>query len=414
MSTKPKKPKKTAAARKKQKTIARWIIRGLAFAFVATSVYFLFVLGGFVMEKYNELSATDNKSTNADHTPYETTATDQSDKVGYYLVGLAGKNPDEDPLETLSVVCFDKQAKTLRILQLPGATYIGEDDTWAVRTASKVWANPKDLPFCEVCGDIRVYTPDIDNDKHAACGTILTMKAGSAGTNLAELFNKQYSLPVDGYFILPQQAFVKLIDLVGGVDIELESTLKVEDTSYAKGLRTLDGAAALQYVTTYGDGIDKDIAHLTQVQKIMVSLLQRLFRADDTALQKEIIGPLQNGSTPIRVSRDYPATNIVSLIAELRQVPFSNMTSYVLPGESAKKSGTTYFSPHKAALLTLLNEQFNPYGRPITEADILLTELASGKKSDIHEKKWDTFVVPQSGQTNASTTNSTTTTTTKK
>ena len=76
----------------------------------------------------------------------------------------------------------------------------------------------------------------------------------------------------------------------------------------------------------------------------------------------------------------------------------------MLPGGAAKSGGVTYFSPNKAELLTLLNENFNPYGREILEGDLQLATLSGAKKSDLHKQTFAEVMADQSGEVTATTT----------
>ena len=96
----------------------------------------------------------------------------------------------------------------------------------------------------------------------------------------------QYNLgvPVDYYARLNFQGFIKLVDLVGGVDIEVEETL--HDTAYPDnnygtevlhieaGPHHFDGEMALKYARTrHGTG---DFDRARRQQQVMVALLSRV------------------------------------------------------------------------------------------------------------------------------------------
>ena len=92
------------------------------------------------------------------------------------------------------------------------------------------------------------------------------------------------------------------------------------------------------------------------------------------------------------------------MMAGFSKVGLSNMTYYVLPGTAATSNKVEYFSPHKAELTALLTKVFNPYGRAITEADLLLTELTEGGETDVHEQKLSELALDQTGDVTPGTT----------
>lgn len=387
--------------RKKKSAAGKRVLIGLMLVLIAVSTVFIVYVGKYIYATYQQWKPAANTE-DFPLTSYDTTPASDRDKVGYYLLGLMGKESHDDTLEMLSLVCLDKKAKKASILQIPQATYLGEGGSFAVAAAGDVWANPKPYDWCDTCGK-RLYEPDISDGKHTACGTAVTQKTGSSTVNLVEVFNEQYSMPVDGYFLFEQESFVKLIDLTGGVDVKLDAAMQVDDVSYKAGVQTLDGKAALQYVTTYKAGIDGDIGRMGRLQQVFVSLFQRLFKATEKELTDSLIGPLMNGSTPIRVTAETKTEDIVSLIQEAGKVSFESMTAYVIPGVSASAGGKTYYSVRKAELLSLLTEAFNPYGRAIAEGDLGITELKGSGSPDTRKRVLSDWVVDQAGQVTTTT-----------
>ena len=214
-----------------------------------------------------------------------------------------------------------------------------------------------------------------------------------------------------------------------GVDVELEADMKLGSIDYKKGVQTLDGESALAYVLRKGDGAAGDVSRMVSSRKVTVALLQRLMAAagkgvtDKDPLAKDIIGALMGGSTPIRTMTTTEAmlsmmpepakadkeklsysTSFAAMMAGFSKVGLSNMTYYVLPGTAATSNKVEYFSPHKAELTALLTKAFNPYGRAITEADLLLTELTEGGETDVHEQKLSELALDQTGDVTPGTT----------
>lgn len=394
---------KRPAAKKKKKGHGRAVLSVLMVVLILAASGFIYYLGRTMYAYYKEQTTDTGSDTDlVSPITYETTPVAQSSKVGYYLVGLMGADGNQGKTEMLSLACFDKKAKSVNILQVPQDTYLGTDGTFKVKRISEIFANPQDVDWCENCRR-RVYAPEKGEDNtHTVCGKTLTKKEGSATVNLAEAFNLQYGMPVDGYYILEQDSLVKLVDLVGGIDIDLAFDVKVDDTTYTKGVHTIDGAAALSYVMASDDKIESDIDRFSRFQQVFTALLQRLFRMSETELTDDVFKPLMRGSTPLRVAVGDDYESIVKLVHQLSGVSFENMTAYVLPGESAKSDGSTYYSVHRQELLALLNDRFNPYGDPLTEGDLGAAELKATGSADLHETKLSQWMQEQTGATTTS------------
>ncbi|MDD3693595.1 MAG: LCP family protein [Oscillospiraceae bacterium] len=340
-------------------------------------------------------------------TSHDKTPPKYAGSVAYYVLGLLGEQIT-DPTEMLSIMCWDKKQNTLNILQLPQDTYLGETGQWAVRRAADVWGNPKPLDWCTTCRR-QVEPTEIEDGKHVAvCRTTITKMPGSASQDLCDVFNDLLGLPVDGYFLFPQQALVKLVNLLGGIDIDLESAISVNNIDYKKGIQTLDGDGALYYALNRKSGIDGDIDRLVRQRKVFVALFQRLASKSKSSLTNSYIVPLMNGSTPLR--SDFNRTQMVDLIVEMNGLAPSSMTAYILPGRTARVGGKTYFAPHPDSLLSLLNESFRPYGGAITKDKIIAKELGSGNVSNTRRQVLSEIAVEQSGIVKTTTTESTSTT----
>lgn len=402
--------KKPAGTRKKN-TRGRKVVIILLVVLIVISLLFIFFTGRYL---YLQIASPKESASDTPLSSYDTTPETDVDKVAYFAFGLMGATAT-DPTELLSLVCYDKQAKTIRILEIPMDTYLGDSDLFAVKKTSEVWGNPKPVIWCEYEAK-RVYSDEVADGKHTYCGHEVTEKAGSASGGLISIFNEQYAMPVDNFFLLPQEALVKLVDLVDGVDVQIDSKQKLGGITYEPGVQTLGGQAALEYVLQKDKGVGGDIDRLLRQRRVMLALFQRLSAREVKDLKDNIIGPLMNGSTPIRSNSGTAAMRsmlikpsnkemdemtlslaLSTMLHDMGQVQLTDITACVIPGEAASANSVAYYSVHRAELATLLNSSFNPYGIAVTEANLQVTELAAGGASDTHTQAMSEIAVPQSG-----------------
>ena len=402
--------KKPAGTRKKN-TRGRKVVIILLVVLIVISLLFIFFTGRYL---YLQIASPKESASDTPLSSYDTTPETDVDKVAYFAFGLMGATAT-DPTELLSLVCYDKQAKTIRILEIPMDTYLGDSDLFAVKKTSEVWGNPKPVIWCEYEAK-RVYSEEVADGKHTYCGHEVTEKAGSASGGLISIFNEQYAMPVDNFFLLPQEALVKLVDLVDGVDVQIDSKQKLGGITYEPGVQTLGGQAALEYVLQKDKGVGGDIDRLLRQRRVMLALFQRLSAREVKDLKDNIIGPLMNGSTPIRSNSGTAAMRsmlikpsnkemdemtlslaLSTMLHDMGQVQLADITACVIPGEAASANSVAYYSVHRAELATLLNSSFNPYGIAVTEANLQVTELTAGGASDTHTQAMSEIAVPQSG-----------------
>ncbi len=369
--------------------------KGKAGRILTITVLVFFVLiavFGVVLSKM--LNAQSQKQDKSESTVnvFDTTPEALQNKVSYYVVALLGEDEQAGTTERLTIVCHDKKKNTLNILEIPRDTYLGDSDLWAAKKAGDVWGNPAPLDWCEFEGR-RIYKAEIED--HKAAGHTVTQKKGSQWYNVVSIFNEQYSLPVDGYFFLSQNCFVKLVDLLGGVDVDLESAMELGGIKYGKGVKTLDGAGALAYAVKRDKGVEGDLACLVRQRKVFLALFQRLCAQSEDQLNTESLAPLLKGSTPIRTN--FSTAETVELVMSLKKVSADRMTAQILPGEVTAFNSNSYYSVHRAELVETLNADFHPYDNVATEADLQVTELASGKSADTHRQTLSDIAVTQSG-----------------
>lgn len=387
------KPAGTAAQRRKKKEKNKKIALIVVLTVVIVALPVFLIVG--VSMVYRTMVAEENDPGEVNLTQHTTTPAADRDKVAYYLLGILGADEEDapaesKPLEALSLLCWDKQKGTVNILQFPKDTYYGGE---TAKRMSDIWASPTPLDWCENCGQ-QLSESEISDGRHTVCGTTVTQKKGSASQELLRMINNQFGLPVDGYFLIPQEALVKLVNLLGGVDVELESAITVEDVDYPAGVQTLGGEAALYYAMNTSGGINGDIERLVRQRKVMLGVFQRLVRQTEEQLANDSLGPLMNGSTPLL--SDHTREEMIDILLSMKDIQPASMTAYILPGGSVSQDGGTYFAASRTALTTLLNEAFNPYGDPIQAGQLALAAESDGEP-DTHMQVFSEIAVEQSG-----------------
>ena len=392
------------SARRKKKNrapVGKIIVSILAILFLAALIWFGITAYKFV-KSYMTGETTQGQNT--------VVTAKENDNVAYYLLGLLGKEKDNGTtgrMQMVSLVCYDKKAKTVNVMQVPTYTYLGDTDHFAVRSIGGVWSSPKKLDWCETCRK-QVFEAEITDGKHNVtlengkpCNTKITQKKGSSVGNLLEVFSYQYTLPIDNYYILPQEAFVKLVDLVGGVDIKLSEAMTLGDITYDSGVQTVDGEGALEYVVSDWETINGEIPNLTRQRQVYVALFERLMTTDAKKLDEDVLYPLMKGSTPIRTKRDNDIEDdinlMIKLLSDLNKIDRSKISVCLLPGEITSSDGSPFYSVHKDELCKLINEKFNPYGTPLTTEYLKMTELNNTEKADLKTNTFDKLLVKQTG-----------------
>lgn len=370
----------------------RSTLRGKRLVWIAAAVCcVLLVIFGIVLVNAVKNSAGNKDGSESDVNAYDTTPVSLQKKVAYYVVGLLGEE-ETSPTSALFLLCHDKKQKTLNVLEIPQATYLGDSELWIEKKAGNVWGNPAPLDWCDFEGK-RIYKAQIAECEEQ--GHTVSQKIGSASYNLISIFNEQYALPVDGYFMMPQEAFIKLVDLLGGLDVDLPSAVTLGEIKFSAGVKTLDGAGALEYITMGGDTVAADLARIERQRRVFFALFQRLCAQTEEQLTEDSLLPVMKGSTPFRTRTGND--DMLAIVQAWKEIPAEKVTVMIIPGEAATLEGVSYYSVHRQQLIEVLNTYFNPYGEEITEAHVQVTEISAGGNSDTKLQTMDQIAVEQSG-----------------
>jgi anionic cell wall polymer biosynthesis LytR-Cps2A-Psr (LCP) family protein len=360
-----------------------------------------------------------------DMVDYVCTPDEIAGDVSYYILGVTGEKVG-DPMDMLAVMCYDRKAGTASVIQMPVDTYIDKDTGFAVDTLGDVWYNPAPEVFCSACR-VRVPEDDRDGEYHGACGARLENRVGSATGDLIRVMNEQYGLPIDNYLVLPREGLVDLIDAVDGVQVQLGKKMTLAGESYAAGVHTLDGQAAVEYAVTYNykDTPASDRERMLRQRQVIAALWQRLgacgledlYFVNDLGSTKGILGQLMTGATPIRFNTtsfgkarllniteeeaiDMKLSDAVSrFVWQLTKLDLDKVTFSILPGQSTKIGTLPIYSVNRAQTTELLNQQMNPYGLTLDESPVLVPQAVENpKESDLTTDTLANFLPDEKGE----------------
>lgn len=350
---------------------------------------------------------------------YRYTSDTLAKDVSYYLLGITA---DEigDRMDMLAVMCYDRKAQSVSVMQIPVATYIDKDNGFEVDVFGDVWNNPYPEKFCSSCR-VRLTEEDLDGTVHGACGNDVEERTGSAVGDLIRVINEQYGLPIDNYLILPRSGLSGLIEALDGITVELSKKTTLAGETYDSGVQILNGPAAAEYAITYNykgtPASDRErMQRQRQVlaglwQKIADSAMTDLYYVDDLGATKGVLGRLMTGANPIRFNttsfgkarllgisdqeaEDIKLSDAIARFAkQIGNVSPDKITFAVLPGSAEKVGTATVYSVNRAQTITLLNEQMNPYGLVLDEDTVTIPQVTTvAKETDLSVVTMDTIL----------------------
>ncbi len=166
-------------------------------------------------------------------------------------------------------------------------------------------------------------------------------------------------VPMDHYIIVNTQAFPKLIDAIGGVDINVEKRMHYEDPwddngglviDLYPGEQHMDGAKAIQYVR-YRDG-EGDIGRIGRQQKFMQAVLKKMVSPEILPKLPEII---RTASTVLKT--DMSVTQLLDFAQQMKAVHDNGLEAKMVPGRPAYLQDISYWIPDITDLRELMRTE---------------------------------------------------------
>lgn len=301
-------------------------------------------------------SAIDEDESNKD---LKSVVTSVNENVVYFLV--CGVDLSESLTDVIMVVCYDIANKEINVLQIPRDTYIGrsldgQEKYYPTGKVNEVFRFPRE-------GESKIKA-------------------------LMRCINDKFGLPIDHYATVTIQGTEKIIDAVGGVDIELDRTLKLVDDSrspeqtktFEKGKVHFDGqwgTAFMRHRKSYDQG---DLGRVKAQRTFYAAFLKKLLTMGFSELANIASTCLNDVSTDLKLGQ------ILGYVQEIKKLSLENINIMSVPGQSPTLAEArenvglsySYYSIHKQKYVDMINQYFRPYEEKLlTVNDISIPEIAN-------------------------------------
>lgn len=161
-------------------------------------------------------------------------------------------------------------------------------------------------------------------------------------------------IPISNYVLVDFQGFIKLVDAIGGVDIDVEKSMQYTDPydgenglviNLQPGKQHMDGTTAIQYVR-YRDE-EGDIGRVARQQKFMKAVFAKLRSASLLTRSPEIAHTLYQS-----IDTDLSAGDLASLLVTFAKnvSGTSQLETAMVQGSPAYIDDISYWIPNMTAL----------------------------------------------------------------
>ena len=274
----------------------------------------VFILSG-VVGAFFANALVDNKPEYTEDTKGKLVA---QDKATVMIMGVDERADDVGRSDTLMIATLDPDKNQAAILSVPRDTRV----------------------------KISGYGFDKINAAYAYGGRKLTQKT------VEDLLNTH----IDHYIKINVHGFTKIIDALGGIDIDVEKRMHYEDPwdddgglyiDLQPGMQHMDGKTAITYVR-YRDE-EGDIGRIKRQQKFMKAVMDKLVSPSVIPKLPAIVSAVSDS-----VETDMSMSEILSFLSTLQQAKNNGLKSDMVPGKPVYIEGISYWIPDIAKTRQIL------------------------------------------------------------
>jgi LCP family protein required for cell wall assembly len=193
---------------------------------------------------------------------------------------------------------------------------------------------------------------------------------GGAALTIATV-SRFAGVPVDYYVKTDFSGFKQLVDMVGGIDLDVEREMHYDDNwgnlhiHLAKGAQRLDGEKAMQYIrfrksnrrTRGEDG--SDISRIGRQQKFVRALADRMFAVSNLSRLPRLVREAEEC-----VETDLSHGDMLYLARLSRELGSQQIHLETVPGRHAMRRGVSYWLPDEEEMETVIDRTFRDASAP--------------------------------------------------
>lgn len=267
---------------------------------------------------------------------------DRKDK--FYTFLLCGTDDGNGNTDTIMVASYDVENQKLNIVSVPRDTMINV--SWSIKKINSAY--------------------------------------GVGGVErLEEELSKIIGFHVDYYIKVDLEAFVKVVDTIGGVDFDVPINMNYDDPTQNlhihidKGMQHLTGEEAIGVVRFRKGYPDADLGRIKTQQAFLKAVAEQTLRIGNLTKIRQFAEIFSE-----YVDSDLSVGNMIWFGQQFMKLDSEDISFYTLPNSTGTFRNQSYVTLHEDELLTLVNATLNPYYEDITASRLdIMSILSNGSLS---------------------------------
>lgn len=223
----------------------------------------------------------------------------------------------------------------------------GRSDTLMIATVDP---DTEKVSLLSIPRDTRVRIPRYGYDK-------INAAYAYGGERLTKRTVEDFlGVSIDNYILIDTRSFVKIIDAVGGIDIDVEKRMRYEDPwdddgglyiNLYPGMQHMDGKTAITYVR-YRDE-EGDIGRIERQQKFMKACMDKL-----TSPSIIIKIPSLVSEVMAAIKTDLSTTDLIALAGTIVNARKNGLVTEMVPGKPMYIDEISYWIPDLSAMRMII------------------------------------------------------------
>ena len=168
----------------------------------------------------------------------------------------------------------------------------------------------------------------------------------------------------DGYILLDFTLVPKIVDIMGGVDVDVPMDMEVEGTYLTPGYQHLSGQEVLAILRFRSGYATADLGRVEMQRTVLKACMKQWLTPAHIGGAVEALKILESGSLSTLNTSHY------IWMAKAMVLGMGNLHSDTLPGTAEYRDGVSYYILNRSKIAELINESYNPYRITIEESDL--------------------------------------------
>lgn len=266
----------------------------------------------------------------------------------------------EEPIDPMLPAEDDEFAKKrVNILVLGIDEREGEPARADTIILASLFPEERQVKLLSIPRDTRLLIPGHGNDKinHAHV---------YGGINLVKSSVEEFTgIPIDYYVETNFQGFINMIDILGGVSLNVEKKMykPLENIDLEPGLQTLNGYDSLAYVRYRDDGMG-DIGRIGRQQNFIKVLAENTIRTSNVTKIPELVDEMKK-----YVKTDLSIMDMITYATRFAKMDPADLEGYQVPGFSGMQNEVSYWIPDLNATKKIVDNMKRPTVKEVADGE---------------------------------------------